>query len=430
MKQLYKKLAKDKSYFNLADFEEVYYKKPHLLSWLDYFKNDDLEIYSFFDKSVIELLRLQFDFFKKLNKVLTNSLALNGNNYNFDTANEVIDKFVKIFQMHKDKLENMKSNFTIRGLIEKLKKKKQERSESQIPPISAKNEHKKFILDDGIKIDDISLSFKNINDLLKKTSMLNFENLKKNISQPLDAKKDVKVSFKSDEKLECESQNKEFKPFFYSDEAIEDEGLDKISIEKIGRNVIRKINYEEKKERQIKKGEEIFLENNSKSTNFRNSRNINLDNRNNRENRNDNFFIKNIKQKDSLLNCEMELDNPNLHPNLSIFNTNKSLQKLKPNITVETTFPLNPRMSFSQTTIKYPNKQSPRNLIDNFNTSDELGKYNNYIRVFLNSLQKLSKTNIECISFTFYYHSILGKKFFKFEEHGKQKRQSKILNNT
>ncbi len=428
MRQLYKKIAKDKSYFNLADFEEVYYKKPHLLSWLDYFKNDDVEIYSFIDKSVIELLRLQFDFFKKLNKVLSNSLSLNGNHYNFDTANETIEKFLKIFQIHKNKLENMKSNFTIRGLMEKLKKKKQEKYDSQTIPVSAKHEKKKFILDDGIKIDDISLSFKNINNLLKKTSMLNFEKLKKNISPPIDAKKDLKISFKSDEKLESESHNKEVKPFFLSDEAIEDEGLDKISIEKIGRNVIRKITFEENKEKLLRKEDEMLVENNSKSSHFRNSKNVNLE-RNNSANRIDDTRMKKLFQKNYLLHSESDLDNPNLNPNLSIFNTNKSNQRLKPNITVETVYPINPRMSFSQHTNRNHNKQSPRICIENFHsTSDDLGKYNNYIKVFMNSLQKLSKTNLECISFIFYYHSILGKKFFKFEETGKYRRQSKINN--
>jgi hypothetical protein len=429
MRQLYKKLAKEKSYFTLADFEEVYYKKPHLLSWLDYFKNDDLEIYSFIDKSVIELLRLQFDFFKKFNKILSNSLSLNGCHYNFDTANETIEKFVKIFHHHKEKLENMKSNFTIRGLMEKLKKKKHEKYDNPTIPISAKHEKKKFILDDEIKIDDISLSFKNINNLLKKTSMLNFEKLKKNISPPIDAKKDLKVSFKSEEKIESDSHNKEVKPFFLSDEAIEDEGLDKISIEKLGRNVIRKLAFEENKEKQLRKEDEISLENNSKSSHYRDNKNIKMG-RNNSATRIDDIRKKKLYQKNYLLHSETDLENPNLNPNLSIFNTNKSNQKLKPNITVETFYPINTRMSFSQNTNRNHNKQSPRICIENFNsTTDELGKYNNYIKVFMNNLQKLSKTNLECISFIFYYHSILGKKFFKFEETGKSRRHSKINNN-
>ena len=121
MRALFKKIAKDKKFFNLSDFEEVYHKKPHLVSWLDYFKNDDLEIYSFLDKSIIELIHLQFDFFKKLSIVLNSTISLNGNKFNFDNATIVIEKFIKIFESHKNKIENMKSNINIRGIIEKLK---------------------------------------------------------------------------------------------------------------------------------------------------------------------------------------------------------------------------------------------------------------------------------------------------------------------
>jgi hypothetical protein len=259
--------------------------------------------------------------------------------------------------------------------------------------------------------------------------MLNFEKLKKNISPPIEAKKDFKLSFKSEEKIECESENIDIKPFLISDEAVEDEGLDKISIEKIGRNVLRKIAFEENTDKFQKKENDYLLENNSKSNHIRNSKNHKLS-RNNSANRIEDIRMKKIIQKNCLFNSELDFDNPSTNPNLSIFNTNKSIPKLKPNITVETYLPINPRMSFCNNTIRYPNKQSPKMCNDNHtSTSDELGKYNNYIKVFLNSLQKLSKTNLECISFIFYYHSILGKKFFKFEDAGKSKRHSKINNN-
>ena len=54
MRGLYKKFVMDKKNFNISEFEEIYYKKPHFLLLTDYFKNDDLEMYLILDKSVIK----------------------------------------------------------------------------------------------------------------------------------------------------------------------------------------------------------------------------------------------------------------------------------------------------------------------------------------------------------------------------------------
>ena len=266
MRALYKKIAKEKNHFNLPDFEEVYYNRPHLLSWIDYFKNNDLEIYSFLDKSVIELLRLQFDFFKKFSKIICSTISLNGNKFKFETAIEIIEKFTKLFEIQKRKIENLKSNYNIRSIIEKLKK--QTFIKTHTPATVKNNESKKFVFEEAIKSDDISFSFNNLNDLIKNNSGLNFDkmknsSLKENVSQIDKIRKKYKSfglkkkkDFFEEEKTKNEENNLDIPEEPYSEE-----GLDKGSIEKIGRIFYKAINLNENREVNHIKSEEFTIEN-------------------------------------------------------------------------------------------------------------------------------------------------------------------------
>ena len=282
MRALYKKIAKDKKNFNLSDFEEVYYKKPHLLSWIDYFKNDDLEIYSMLDNSVIELLRLQFDFFKKFSKIMTTTLSLNGNKFNFSSANDALEKFIKIFESHKNKIENMKSNSNIRGIIEKLKKQNSNKvnSEQIQTPATVKNvKTKNLMFEEGIKIEDISLSFKNIGNLIKNTSLFNFEKFKKinsinqNISQFHDLEeKQIKIP-NSDNIIGEEIELKEDSQTFPLEEPLE-EGVDKESLVKLRRNMLKP--YDDTFEHADYRDEEVMFENASQNFQIENNNKNNL----------------------------------------------------------------------------------------------------------------------------------------------------------
>lgn len=69
------------------------------------------------------------------------------------------------------------------------------------------------------------------------------------------------------------------------------------------------------------------------------------------------------------------------------------------------------------------------NNISNNQIVDELDRYNHSIKSFLQSLKKMSKSNMESISFIFYFYSMLGKKFFNFETPIKQRRHSKLNQN-
>ena len=439
MRALFKKIAKDKKFFNLSDFEEVYHKKPHLVSWLDYFKNDDLEIYSFLDKSIIELIHLQFDFFKKLSIVLNSTISLNGNKFNFDNATIVIEKFIKIFESHKNKIENMKSNINIRGIIEKLKNhnSKNDNNQSQMPATVKNVKAKNFIFEDGIKTEDISLSFKNINNLIKNSSSFyNFEKFKK--INPVNEK----VSkFRGENEKIIKSDNHEIKEFhpindsqiFTIEEPFYD-GIDKNDLLKLGRVVIKPTYIDETNNIFNKNYEGIVYENSSRI--YPNEGNSHSSNKIQKSISNLEKDIR-LKERTSKIYKGEDFEIENFNTNLSRKNNltsrvssskNKESMNNKIKDFIEITRDINPKMRSSEflQTKQILNK-SPK-FVD-AEISNELNKYNQSIKNFLVNMQSLTKSNIECISFIFYFYSILGKKFFKFEKTKKNRNSSKSNQN-
>jgi len=70
MEILFKKISKNRDYFNLEDFETMYNKKPELLSWIDYFKNNDEDILFSMDNNIKKLLQESQIFFSNFHKNL------------------------------------------------------------------------------------------------------------------------------------------------------------------------------------------------------------------------------------------------------------------------------------------------------------------------------------------------------------------------
>lgn len=70
MEILFKKISKNREFFTLEDFEYIYNKKPELLSWIDYFKNNDEDILFSMDNNIKKLLQESQNFFSNFYKLI------------------------------------------------------------------------------------------------------------------------------------------------------------------------------------------------------------------------------------------------------------------------------------------------------------------------------------------------------------------------
>lgn len=77
IKELFNKISCNKEYFTKNDFEEVFFNKPELISWIDYFKNNDEELIDFLNSNVKGLLLLMFKFFYNISSIISNFKELN-----------------------------------------------------------------------------------------------------------------------------------------------------------------------------------------------------------------------------------------------------------------------------------------------------------------------------------------------------------------
>jgi len=183
MKLLFRDISKGKEHFNFEDFRSIYEKKPILLSWIDYFKKDEAEMLPNVDESIKELLTLQFKFFNKFGNIIHDTIALNGNQFNFNTAIFQIERFCKLFEKQKKKIEKYKSRINIRKIIEKLKAPKKSTHDYKVKkradigfPNNLKKisfnkfEENKRTEEDDLKIDEDMNSVKN-NDLKKSSKV-------------------------------------------------------------------------------------------------------------------------------------------------------------------------------------------------------------------------------------------------------------------
>lgn len=70
IEDLFMKISNNKNYFNYEDFNEVFFNKPELVSWIDYFKNNDDDIIGFMNSNVKQLLVMFFKFFYNLSTII------------------------------------------------------------------------------------------------------------------------------------------------------------------------------------------------------------------------------------------------------------------------------------------------------------------------------------------------------------------------
>jgi hypothetical protein len=114
---LFCKISSDKEYFDFSDFELVYNKKPELLSWIDYFKNNDEDVLYFINSNIKYLFLLQQNFFTNFHKLMSNF-----NIKNIKPATEEIDKYIKSIKHKRKNFILSGSVLNIRTIFENLSK--------------------------------------------------------------------------------------------------------------------------------------------------------------------------------------------------------------------------------------------------------------------------------------------------------------------
>lgn len=116
-------ISSDKPSFNFEEFEKVYHNKPMLLSWIDYFRNNDHEILVFINANIKSLMDLLENFFSNF-FVIMNKVQIKGNTETnvFEPAINEINKFCKLIEISRKNFMSSESMFNIRTIFDNLKK--------------------------------------------------------------------------------------------------------------------------------------------------------------------------------------------------------------------------------------------------------------------------------------------------------------------
>jgi Ca2+-binding EF-hand superfamily protein len=121
IEMLFKKISDGKDVFTYNQFESMYYKKPELLSWIDYFKNNDEEVLYFVNKNLLMLIATQEKFFENMKNILIN-LNITDDHFNLNPAIDEINKFCRIIEAKRKKFLHSGSVFNIRTIFDNLTK--------------------------------------------------------------------------------------------------------------------------------------------------------------------------------------------------------------------------------------------------------------------------------------------------------------------
>ena len=200
IKTFFLNIAKNKDYFTFKDFQEIYEEKPELISWIDYFKNnndDDLIIiYENISKLLKGINKFFDSFLLNLNNILNNE-----KNYNFELLIENIYDYYKEFKNFKKNFSKKISSFSIRNVFDELLKNDEDKKKKElIKSIHIFNEKKSYnSVEINTEIDDFFKQFKK----LLKTSQNNhniYEEVDdnesfKNASNIINLSKSIKIEF-------------------------------------------------------------------------------------------------------------------------------------------------------------------------------------------------------------------------------------------
>lgn len=121
MKTLFNKISDNKDYFTFEEFKYIFINKPELLSWIDYFKNNDDEITILINKNIKQLMKLLITLFKNLIKIINSKGIEDKYEYDiFEMICKEIRKYINTVDKIKDDFVQSQSFFNIRNVFDNL----------------------------------------------------------------------------------------------------------------------------------------------------------------------------------------------------------------------------------------------------------------------------------------------------------------------
>lgn len=119
MEILFYKISKNRKSFNYDDFENIYHKKPELISWIDYFKKNDDDILYSMDDNIKKLVHISLKFFENFSLKSNQNLfsMIQNDSYLKDTVYD-IDNFCKKLDKEKKKIDDL-YGFDLKRILHK-----------------------------------------------------------------------------------------------------------------------------------------------------------------------------------------------------------------------------------------------------------------------------------------------------------------------
>ena len=207
---LFNKISNNKEYFTYDEFAMIYNEKPEILSWIDYFKNDNNDILLIIHKYIKKIIKYLYNFNYKINNIIKNYRHTNyENKENNDkikdfmdlmaTIQNVFNEFKKDVTIQNSQIMNFAKNnqITLRNLFSIVLEKEEDEDEDIDSDFCNDNiikEEGKTFLSNNKKNENLKLNngeiksnnyenIKNINRLKRITTINNFfDDIKKNLN--------------------------------------------------------------------------------------------------------------------------------------------------------------------------------------------------------------------------------------------------------
>lgn len=90
---LFNKISLGKEHFTFEDFKHTFINKPELLSWIDYFKNNDEDLIEYLNLNIKSILIMFFKFFYNINSILKENNEEKDFSFLFRYLNDEMDVF-------------------------------------------------------------------------------------------------------------------------------------------------------------------------------------------------------------------------------------------------------------------------------------------------------------------------------------------------
>ena len=109
---LFNKISNNKEYFTYNEFATVYNEKPEILSWIDYFKNDNNEILLIIHQNIKKIIKNLYNFNYQINSTIKN---YRHQNYEKGTNKNKFKDFLNLMIKIQNIFNNFKNNINIQN---------------------------------------------------------------------------------------------------------------------------------------------------------------------------------------------------------------------------------------------------------------------------------------------------------------------------